>query len=49
MSQHAPLVIPIHHSPFNIAKSSLLLGERVVIVDTGPPDAERNGQKVRRA
>jgi len=45
----APLVVPIHHSPLNTAKSYLLLGERVVIVDSGPPDAERRGHKVRRA
>jgi hydroxyacylglutathione hydrolase len=46
----APIqIIPVHHSPFNTAKSYLLLGERVVIVDTGPPDRERSGQLVRRA
>src|SRR5687767_13325006 len=42
-------IIPVHHSPFNTAKSYLLLGERVVIVDTGPPDRQRNGELVRRA
>ena len=48
MLLHAPLVVPIHHAPLNIAKSYLLIGERVVIVDTGPPDAERSGRLVRR-
>jgi hydroxyacylglutathione hydrolase len=46
---HASHVVPIHHSPLNIAKSYLLLGERVVIVDTGPPDADRRGHKIRTA
>jgi glyoxylase-like metal-dependent hydrolase (beta-lactamase superfamily II) len=49
MPSPAPLVVPIHHSPFNIAKSYLLVGARVVIVDTGPPDAKRQGHKIRRA
>ncbi len=49
MSLPAPLVVPIHHAPFNIVKSYLLVGERVVIVDTGPPDAQRSGHLVRRA
>jgi hydroxyacylglutathione hydrolase len=42
-------IVPVHHSPFNIAKSYLLLGDRVVIVDTGPPDRQRRGELVRRA
>jgi glyoxylase-like metal-dependent hydrolase (beta-lactamase superfamily II) len=42
-------VLPVHHSPLNTAKSYLLLGERVVIVDTGPPDHDRRGTVVRRA
>jgi len=42
-------IVPVHHSPLNTAKSYLLLGERVVIVDTGPPDRQRTGERVRRA
>jgi len=42
-------VVAVHHTPLNIAKSYLLLGERVVIVDTGPPDRGRRGEVVRRA
>src|SRR5688500_11985508 len=42
-------VVAIQHSPLNTAKSYLLLGERVVIVDTGPPDRGRRGEVVRRA
>jgi len=36
-----PQVIPIAQAPLNIAKSFLVFGERVVIVDTGPPGGER--------
>src|SRR5688572_24035670 len=43
------LVIPVQHSPFNTAKSYLLVGQRVVVVDTGPPDGGRRGDRVRRA
>jgi glyoxylase-like metal-dependent hydrolase (beta-lactamase superfamily II) len=42
-------IVAVHHSPFNTAKSYLLLGDRVVIVDTGPPDRQRRGVLVRRA
>jgi glyoxylase-like metal-dependent hydrolase (beta-lactamase superfamily II) len=42
-------VVAVHHSPLNTAKSYLLLGERVVIVDTGPPDRGQRGDVVRRA
>jgi len=42
-------IVAVHHSPLNTAKSYLLLGERVVIVDTGPPDRGRRGDVVRRA
>jgi hydroxyacylglutathione hydrolase len=42
-------IVAVHHSPFNTAKSYLLLGDRVVIVDTGPPDRKRRGVLVRRA
>jgi len=42
-------IVPIHHAPLNIAKSYLLVGDRVVIVDTGPPDQGRRGERVRRA
>ena len=42
-------VVAVHHSPLNTAKSYLLLGERVVIVDTGPPDRGQRGEVVRRA
>jgi hydroxyacylglutathione hydrolase len=42
-------LVVVHHSPLNTAKSYLLLGERVVVVDTGPPDRQRSGALVRRA
>jgi len=42
-------VAEVHHSPLNTAKSYLLLGERVVVVDTGPPDRGQRGDAVRRA
>jgi hydroxyacylglutathione hydrolase len=44
-----PRVVEVHHAPLNTAKSYLVLGERVVIVDTGPPDRGRRGDVVRRA
>jgi glyoxylase-like metal-dependent hydrolase (beta-lactamase superfamily II) len=28
-------VVPVHHTPLNLVKSFLLIGERVVIVDAG--------------
>jgi hydroxyacylglutathione hydrolase len=39
-------IVPVRHDPFNIAKSFLVIGPRVVIVDTGPPGGDR---AVRRA
>src|SRR6187551_653667 len=34
-------VIPVAQSPLNTAKSFLLVGDRVVLVDGGPPGGER--------
>jgi glyoxylase-like metal-dependent hydrolase (beta-lactamase superfamily II) len=43
-------VVPVHHIPLNIVKSFLLIGERVVIVDSGMEGgAERILDALRRA